>query len=119
MPIVNAHEARTVFVLKRGKGTGFSGLNIRFFPCVLTSDMLVFLRGAKMTYSEVLEEARKTIGDKCKACPVCNGVACKNTIPGPGAKGSGTVAIRNFNAWQNICVNMDTIYEHGTVDTSI
>lgn len=72
-----------------------------------------------MTYSEVLEEARKTIGDKCKACPVCNGVACKNTIPGPGAKGSGTVAIRNFNAWQNICVNMDTIYEHGTVDTSI
>ncbi len=72
-----------------------------------------------MTYSEVLEEARKTIGDKCKACPVCNGVACTNTIPGPGAKGSGTVAIRNYNAWQNICVNMDTIYEHGTVDTSI
>lgn len=72
-----------------------------------------------MTYTEVLEEARKNIGDKCKACPVCNGMACKNSIPGPGAKGSGTVAIRNFNAWQNICVNMDTIYQNGTVDTSI
>lgn len=72
-----------------------------------------------MTYTEVLEEARKYIGDKCKACPVCNGMACKNSIPGPGAKGSGTVAIRNFNAWQNICVNMDTIYQNGTVDTSI
>jgi len=72
-----------------------------------------------MTYSELLEESRKYIGDKCKACPVCNGLACKNTIPGPGAKGSGTVAIRNFNAWQNICINMDTIYQHGDVDTSI
>ncbi|MCR4821770.1 MAG: alpha-hydroxy-acid oxidizing protein [Treponema sp.] len=72
-----------------------------------------------MTYSELLEESRKFIGDKCKACPVCNGMACKNTIPGPGAKGSGTVAIRNFNAWQNICINMDTIYQHGNVDTSI
>ena len=72
-----------------------------------------------MTYSEVLEEARKCIGDKCKACPVCNGVACRNSIPGPGAKGSGTVAMRNFNAWQNIFVNMDTIYKNGSVDTSI
>lgn len=72
-----------------------------------------------MNYSEVLEEARKYIGDKCKACPVCNGIACKNTIPGPGAKGSGTVAIRNFNAWQKYCVNMDTIYANGKIDTSI
>ncbi len=71
-----------------------------------------------MTYSEVLAESRKVIGDKCKSCPVCNGMACRNTIPGPGAKGSGTVAIRNFNAWQNICVNMDTIYQNGKVDTS-
>ena len=29
------------------------------------------------------------------ACPVCNGVACKNQIPGPGAKGVGDTAIRN------------------------
>lgn len=72
-----------------------------------------------MTYTEVLEEARKYIGEKCKACSVCNGVACKNSIPGPGSKGSGTVAMRNFNAWQNICVNMDTIYANGVVDTSI
>ena len=32
MPIINVHEARTVFALKRGKGTGFSGLeNALFF----------------------------------------------------------------------------------------
>ena len=39
-----------------------------------------------MTYPEVLANARECIGKYCKACPVCNGVACKNQIPGPGAK---------------------------------
>ena len=42
-----------------------------------------------MTYPEVLANARTCIGQYCKACPVCNGVACKNQIPGPGAKGVG------------------------------
>ena len=36
-----------------------------------------------MTYPEVLANARECIGKYCKACPVCNGVACKNQIPGP------------------------------------
>ena len=35
-----------------------------------------------MTYPEVLANARECIGKYCKACPVCNGVACKNQIPG-------------------------------------
>ena len=45
-----------------------------------------------MTYPEVLANARECIGKYCKACPVCNGVACKNQIPGPGAKGVGDTA---------------------------
>ena len=31
MPIINVHEARTVFALKRGKGSGFSGLENALF----------------------------------------------------------------------------------------
>jgi NAD(P) transhydrogenase subunit beta len=31
MPILHAHEARTVIVLKRGRGTGFSGLENSLF----------------------------------------------------------------------------------------
>jgi NAD(P) transhydrogenase subunit beta len=31
MPIIRAHEARTIYCLKRGKGTGFSGLENRLF----------------------------------------------------------------------------------------
>ena len=33
-----------------------------------------------MTYQEVLENARGQMGP-CKACPVCDGRACRNTIP--------------------------------------
>ena len=71
-----------------------------------------------MTYQEILEAARTCSGPYCKACPVCNGRACKNAVPGPGAKGSGTVAARNYDAWQSLCLNMDTICEGGPVDTS-
>lgn len=51
----------------------------------------------QMTYKEVLQAAQGQMGP-CRACPVCNGRACGGTIPGPGAKGSGTVAVRNFDA---------------------
>ena len=38
------------------------------------------------------------MGNLCKLCKVCDGRACRNTIPGPGAKGTGDVAIRNFES---------------------
>jgi len=72
-----------------------------------------------MTYQEILERARPRVGPFCKACPVCNGIACKNTVPGPGAKGTGTGFIRNYQKWQELCVNMDTICENASVDTSL
>lgn len=72
-----------------------------------------------MTYQEVQATARECIGKKCHACPVCNGRACKNTVPGPGAKGVGDVAIRNYDKWQEIRVNMDTLCENKPVDTSL
>lgn len=71
-----------------------------------------------MTYQEILANARTCSGPHCKACPVCNGLACKNTVPGPGAKGMGTGAIRNYQKWQELCVNMDTICENKPVDTT-
>lgn len=71
-----------------------------------------------MEYKEVLENAKKNLGPYCKGCPVCNGMACRNTIPGPGAKGVGDTAIRNFQKWQEIRVNMDTLCENRPVDIS-
>ena len=69
-----------------------------------------------MNYQEVIAQARGNMG-KCKACPVCNGQACRNTVPGPGAKGVGDTAIRNYDAWQKIRVNMDTLCSYGDADT--
>ncbi|MCI6858418.1 MAG: alpha-hydroxy-acid oxidizing protein [Eubacterium sp.] len=70
-----------------------------------------------MTYEEVMEKAKSQIGPYCKVCPECNGRACKNQIPGPGAKGIGDVAIRNYDAWKNIRINMDTICPNTQPDT--
>lgn len=72
-----------------------------------------------MIYSEVLEKARTCIGDYCKACYECNGRVCKNQMPGPGAKGLGDVAIRNYDKWKEIRINMDTLVENKAVDTSV
>ena len=72
-----------------------------------------------MTYEEILKNARGCIGPYCKACPVCNGRACSNQMPGPGAKGSGTLAVRNYETWHNIRINMDTICEKQDVSTKL
>lgn len=70
-----------------------------------------------MNYQDILSNARGNMGP-CKACPVCDGKACRNTVPGPGAKGVGDTAIRNYQKWQEIRVNMDTICENRPIDTS-
>lgn len=57
------------------------------------------------------------MGNLCKLCKVCDGRACRNTIPGPGAKGTGDVAIRNFEKWRDVRVNMDTLVEKKPIST--
>ena len=71
-----------------------------------------------MTYPEVLAAARDCIGPYCKACPVCNGRACGNTVPGPGCKYPGPTASRNYDKWQEIFVNMDTLCQNVEPDVS-
>ncbi len=70
-----------------------------------------------MKYQEVLDNARMTILN-CKVCPECNGLACGNTLPGPGSKAPGNGANDNWKAWKAIRLNMDTFTQDGEVDTS-
>ena len=72
-----------------------------------------------MNFSECIEQARTRIGKYCKACLECNGRACRNQIPGPGAKGVGDTAIRNYDKWKEIRLQMDTLVEKRPVDTSL
>ena len=71
-----------------------------------------------MNVNEIREKSRSVIGPYCKSCMMCNGKACSNKIPGPGAKGTGTVAIKNYDAWQKLEVKMDTIASNNEIDTS-
>ncbi len=72
-----------------------------------------------MDYQEVLTRASTCIGKYCKACKECNGRACKNQMPGPGAKGVGDTAIRNYDKWKEIRVRMDTLTEAKPVDAAL
>jgi len=56
MPIINAHEAKTVYCLKRGKGSGFSGLeNALFFG----ENTRMLYGDAKATVSALIAEFGK------------------------------------------------------------
>lgn len=72
-----------------------------------------------MNYQEVMEQARTCIGTYCKVCRECNGRACGNQMPGPGAKGVGDTAIRNYEKWKEIRINMDTIAPNRQADLSV
>ena len=70
-----------------------------------------------MNFNEVLAAARGNMGPVCKACPVCNGKACGTGIPGPGSRGD--IAVRNYESWQKVYLNMDTMVAGAPVDTSL
>ena len=71
-----------------------------------------------MDYFECIKNARDKVGKYCKACEECNGRACRNRLPGPGAKGVGDVAIRNYDKWKEIRLLMDTVAKEEEIDTS-
>jgi NAD(P) transhydrogenase subunit beta len=52
MPIINAHHARTVYALKRGKGAGFSGL----------ANQLYFLEKTRMLYGDAKATVSELVG---------------------------------------------------------
>ena len=63
-----------------------------------------------MNYPELAAAARGGMGPYCKACPICDGRGCGASIPGPGAKGRGHVAMRNFEAWDAVLLRTDPVH---------
>jgi NAD(P) transhydrogenase subunit beta len=53
MPIIKAHEARTVYALKRGQGAGFSGL----------VNKLYFLEKTRMLYGDAKETVAALVNE--------------------------------------------------------
>ncbi|MBN2259742.1 MAG: alpha-hydroxy-acid oxidizing protein [Clostridiales bacterium] len=65
------------------------------------------------------EKARKLMGNSCKVCPVCNGVACAGQIPGMGGTGTGEGFINNFTALKNIKLNMKVLNTFSIPNTEV
>ncbi len=74
----------------------------------------------KMNYQQVLENAREKMAPRCRACPECNGIACKGVMPGPGGKGAGRTFQRNFSYLaEHVFLEMDVLQGEKKCDTSI
>jgi len=72
-----------------------------------------------MTYQEIRDTARRIIGDKCKVCPDCNGLACRGQVPGVGGKGRGDSFVRNRAMVLEKKLHLDTLVTAEEIDTSV
>jgi 4-hydroxymandelate oxidase len=71
------------------------------------------------TWEEICQSAREKVYPHCKVCLVCDGMACKNAIPGPGSIGNASSWVSCTKYLNNIKLNMDTIYESRGQDTAL
>src|SRR5208337_2252466 len=72
-----------------------------------------------MNLAELRENAREKLKGYCRVCPVCNGRICAGEVPGMGGAGSGRSFVANVEALAGRRLNMRTIHEVKTVDTSM
>lgn len=62
--------------------------------------------------------ARQNFAGKCRACPVCNGVACAGEVPGMGGVRTAQSFKNNIKGWQSYGIRMTGIGSHVDIDTS-
>lgn len=72
-----------------------------------------------MEFKEVLKNAKENLNGSCRVCAVCNGKACAGEVPGMGGTGSGKAFYANYEALDNVKVNMRVIHDAKDPDTSI
>ena len=69
-----------------------------------------------MTLKEVWDAARPLMAPNCRACPECNGRACRGEMPGVGAAGDGSSWTACVEFLNRVKLRMDTIHEAWTPD---
>lgn len=71
-----------------------------------------------MNINDIRKNARENLNNSCRVCKNCNGVACTGEVPGMGGKGTGEAFKENFNALNNIKLNMRVIHNVKNPDIS-
>ncbi len=72
-----------------------------------------------LTWDIIRNNARKKFYIACKACTVCDGLECAGKVPGIGGIGTGSAFTENLTALARYQVNLRTIHEVKTPDTSV
>lgn len=72
-----------------------------------------------MTEKEMRERAREKLKGFCRVCPRCDGRACAGEVPGMGGVLSGSAFINNTEALAMYHINMRTIHQVDSPDTSV
>lgn len=63
-----------------------------------------------MDWQTIRKTAKEKVGNVCRVCPVCNGVACAGEVPGVGGLGTGAGFRNNIQALAQYKLNMRTIH---------
>lgn len=64
-----------------------------------------------MKMKDVKLNARQNLNESCKVCRLCNGISCAGEVPGMGGKGTGEAFKANFDALNNIKLNMRVMHD--------
>ena len=72
-----------------------------------------------LTWDIIRNNARKKFYIACKACVVCDGLECAGKVPGIGGIGTGSTFTENLTALARYQVNLRTIHDIKTPDTSV
>lgn len=71
-----------------------------------------------MNLNEIWEKARELMAPNCRACPECNGRACRGEMPGVGAAGDGSSWTACTEFLSRVKIRMDTVHEPWQPDAS-
>lgn len=72
-----------------------------------------------MELKTVRDNAREKLKGYCRVCPVCDGRVCAGEVPGMGGVWSGSAFRANLEALDRHRLNMRTIHDVKTVDTTL
>ena len=68
---------------------------------------------------ETRDKARDLMKGYCRVCPVCNGKACVNEVPGMGGVGTARSFQANIEALADISFNMRVIHDNNSPQTKV
>ena len=72
----------------------------------------------KLSYADILKNARERLSPTCRVCRVCNGVACSGDAGGIAGAGSGMSFQNNFTALQKVRLEMLNLHDVVNADPS-